>query len=382
MEENNTEMKRRDFLKCAGKCAGLCGAAGLVGGAAVPAAMAAGGDAATAKPLVIRPYQLLCTICSMGADDTSSPHYAKAMRIREAIRRNPDIPVTLACHGGSLYSFQDSGSEEDTPESFEYNQKRDFDVLQILGLAPGSTLPARALFELLMKGFPSINGICGYGKVTGAAWKGCPMAETDHYEKGFSMGIRKLIAPRTEEEMAAEKAKSLAALRAAKVVPVRAHILVCAVCQYGEGLKPGYKEDNLPDLLDIILNQNPDLEIKIVAGADWMMCAPCPGRNPELNCCTHVMGSGDLDSQKRDLDLLQKLGLRFGDVMKARDLYKLIFERITTTHGIPDICLKSNVMPSVWWDECCGHLFNGNPRALYEKGRRAMMKKLGLTEHA
>ena len=37
MEENKTEMKRRDFLKCAGKCAGLCGAAGLSGGAAVPA---------------------------------------------------------------------------------------------------------------------------------------------------------------------------------------------------------------------------------------------------------------------------------------------------------------------------------------------------------
>ena len=53
-----------------------------------------------------------------------------------------------------------------------------------------------------------------------------------------------------------------------------------------------------------------------------------------------------------------------------------IFERITTTHGIPDICIKQNTMPSVWWDECCGHLFNGNPRALYEKGRRAMMKKL------
>ena len=176
---------------------------------------------AKAKPLVIRPYQLLCTICSMGADDTSSPHYAKAMRIREAIRKNPDIPVTLACHGGSLYSFQDSGSEDDTPESFEYNQKRDFDVLQILGLAPGSTLPARALFELLMKGLPSINGICGYGKVTGEAWKGCPMAETDHYEKGFTMGIKKLIAPRTEEEMAAEKA-----------IVISTHILeeVDAVC--------------------------------------------------------------------------------------------------------------------------------------------------------
>lgn len=376
-------MERREFLKCTGKCAGLCGAVGLVG-AAAPSATADDAAAANkATPLTIRPYQLLCTICSMGADDAeSSPHYAKAMAIREAIRRNPDVPVTLSCHAGALYSFQEADSSGDTPESAEYNEKRDLDVLQILGLPPGVTLPARALFGLLMKGLPSVSGICGYGKATGEAWKGCPMADTDHYEKGFGKGVNALITPRSEEDMAREKELSIKALREARVVPVRAHILVCAVCQYGEGLKPGYKEDNLPDLLDIILNKNPDLEIKVVAGADWLMCAPCPGRSPELNCCTHVMGSGELDSRKRDLDLLQKLGLKFGSVMKARDLYKLIFERIETTHGIPGICLKYNTMPSVWWDECCGHLFNGNPRALYEKGRRAMMKKLGLTEHA
>ena len=88
---------------------------------------------------------------------------------------------------------------------------------------------------------------------------------------------------------------------------------------------------------------------------------PCPGRNPKLNCCTHVWGSGELDSQQRDLNLLQKLGLKFGSTMKARELYRLIFERITTTHGIPDFCLKYNAMPSVWWDECGGHLYQSQP---------------------
>ncbi len=116
----------------------------------------------------------------------------------------------------------------------------------------------------------------------------------------------------------------------------------------------------------------------MAAGADWMMCAPCPGRNPELNCCTHVWGSGELDSQKRDLNFLQKLGLKFGSTMKARELYRLIFERITTTHGIPDICLKYNTMPSVWWDECGGHLYQANPKAKYEKGKRELMARLKL----
>ena len=176
--------------------------------------------------------------------------------------------------------------------------------------------------------------------------------------------------------MAREKEKSPRALRSARVVTSRPHILVCAVCQYGDGVRPPYKEDNLPELLDLILNRNPDVLIRMAPGADWMMCAPCPARIPALNACSHVWGSGELDSQKRDLDLLQKLGLRFGSTMKARELYRLIFERVTTTHGIPDICLKYNAMPSVWWDECAGHLYQANPKAKYEKGKRALMEKL------
>jgi hypothetical protein len=143
-------------------------------------------------------------------------------------------------------------------------------------------------------------------------------------------------------------------------------------------VRPPYKEDNLPELLDLIIHRNPDLPIKMAPGADWMMCAPCPGRNPKLSCCTHVWGSGELASQKRDLNLLQKLGMRFGSIMKARDLYRLIFERITTSHGIPDICIKPNAKPSVWWDECCGCLYQANPHAKYEKGKRELADKLGL----
>jgi len=109
-----------------------------------------------------------------------------------------------------------------------------------------------------------------------------------------------------------------------------------------------------------------------------MMCAPCPGRNSKLNCCMHVWGSGELDSQQRDLNLLQKLGLKFGSTMKARELFRLIFERVTTTHGMPDFCLKYNSMPSVWWDECGGHLYGANPHVKYEKGKRELMAKLKL----
>jgi len=339
-------------------------------------------------PLTLRPYQLLCTVCSLGEEGKApAKQYEKAKQIREAVRKNPNRPVTLACHAGALYAYQDSGTQEDTPESDEFNRKRDLDVLQVLGFAPGCTLPARALFSTLLKGVSTVSGICGYSTVTGDAWKGCPLATSGNYERGYEKAIKEawysplseaLVTLRTEEEMAREKKKSLEALRSARVVTTRPHILVCAVCQYGDGLRPPYKEDNLPELLDLILNRNPDIPIRMAPGADWMMCAPCPARIPELNACSHVWGSGELDSQKRDLNLLQKLGLRFGSTMKARELYRLIFERITTTHGIPDICLKYNAMPSVWWDECAGHLYQANPRAKYEKGKRELMEKLKL----
>jgi hypothetical protein len=88
-----------------------------------------------------------------------------------------------------------------------------------------------------------------------------------------------------------------------------------------------------------------------------------------------VLGSGGLSNEKRDLDMLQKLGLEFGSSMKARDLFRLIFERIPTTK---EICGRENVMPSVWSDPC-GESNRTKGNAGYEKGRKELMEKLKLT---
>jgi hypothetical protein len=361
-------MERRKFMQCAN----LCGA-GLIGIGSAATSMAQSG--AAPKPLALRPYQLLCTICSMGEEGAQKvAQYEKCARVRELLKTNPDAPLTLQCHAGALYDYQESGTADDTPESGEFNLKRDLDVLQIIGLAPGSTMPARAFFKTVLMGISSVSDICGYPTVTGAAWKGCPKAESGNYERGYAKGIDVLIPPRSEAEMESEKKKSIEVLNKASVVTVRPHILVCAVCQYGSGTRPPFKADNLPEMIDLIINRNPDLLIKMAPGADWMMCAPCPTRNPKLNSCTHVWGNGELDSQLRDLNLLQQLGLQFGSTMKARDLYRLIFEKVTTSHGVPDMCLKYNTKPSVWWDECCGRLYEG--AAKYDQGKRELKEKL------
>jgi hypothetical protein len=325
-----------------------------------------------AAPLTLRPYQTLCLFCALGQSD-SGPQQGRLHEVLDAIRHDPDRPITLQCNAGDVYVYQDPGTGEDTAESSEFNRKRDLDILQRMNWPPGTTLPARALLMSIHRQITSVAGICGYAAVTAEAWKGCPKAQSGNYEKGRQKGIGALIPPRSDEEMAQEKEKSLSVLATAQSVTIRPHILLCAVCQYGSGTRPPYKADNLPELLDLILHKNPDLPITMARGADWMMCAPCPHRTSRLNACVNVLGSGGLSNEKRDLDMLQKLGLHFGSTMKARDLYRLIFERIPTTQ---DICRRDdNRCPSVWWDPCGeANVKQGNSN--YEKGRAELMAKL------
>jgi len=325
-------------------------------------------------PLTVRPYQLLCVVCSVG-ESAAADRNGKVERLKAAVREHPDRPITVTCNAGDVYAYQDPGTADDTLEGRDFNRKRDLDILQRMNWPPGITLPARTAFSCLLKRITTVAGLCGYDAVTSEAWKGCPKAQSGHYERGHQKGIDALIPPRTEDEMAREKQRSLQALYAAQEVTIRPHILLCAVCQYGGGTRPPFKPDNLPELLELILTKKPDLLIKFAPSADWMMCAPCPRRVPELNACVNVLGSGGLSNEKRDLDMLQRLGLAFGDALKARDLFRLILEKIPTTQ---DLCKRDgSPCPSVWWDNCGeSNLSKGNPN--YEKGRRELMAKLGL----
>jgi hypothetical protein len=302
----------------------------------------------------------------------TEPKDSKLKELFTRIHGDPDVPLAICCNAGDVYLYQDPGPTADTPEGRDFNRKRDLDILQRMSWPPGIILPARTALMCLMKRITTTRGLCGYDTVTSAAWKGCPKAKSGHYEKGLRKGITAIIPPRTEEEMSREKKKSMVALLAAKQVTIRPHILMCSVCQYGGGTRPPFKADNLPELLDLILHKNPDVLITMARQADWMMCAPCPNRVPKLNACVNVLGAGGLSNEKRDLDMLQKLGLEFGSTMKARELFHLIFEKIPTTQ---EICQRDNPCPSVWWDPCGeDNIKKGN--ANYEKGRRELMEQL------
>ncbi|MDD4871009.1 MAG: hypothetical protein PHR77_10660 [Kiritimatiellae bacterium] len=367
-----TKMDRRDFIKTSG----VCGTA-LLGGKITSFAQEERKNCRLKEgsALRVRPYQLLCLICAMG-ETNAVPQNPKMKAIYDAVHENPDMPVAIQCNAGDVYVYQNPGTDEDTPEGIDFNRKRDLDILQKMNWEPGIILPARTALLSLMAMIPTVAGICGYDAVTSDVWKGCPKAKSGNYEKGHKKGITAIIPPRSEAEMVKEKEASIKAMTSAKEVTTRPHILLCAVCQYGGGHRPPFKADNLPELLQMILNEKPDVLIKMARQADWMMCAPCPNRAPKLNACVNTRGNGGLSNEKRDLDMLQKLGLHFGSTIKARELYRLIFEKIPTTQ---DICKRvGSSPPSVWADGCgTSNVEKGN--ANYEKGRKELMEKLKLS---
>lgn len=328
--------------------------------------------------LTLRPYQLLCSVCSLGvrADaELADPRYVKGRAILHMVAVCPDVPITLRCNAGFIYGYQDPGTEQDTPDGADYNRKRDLDILQRLDLVPGATLPARTLFRRLLSRIPVAMGICGYRQVTAEAWRGCAMAMSGNYERGVDRGMAAIVSPRDAEEVRRQKQLSVQAIYRSAELPVRPHHLLCNVCNYGRRLLLGeplplapLAEDNVIEFLDRVLN-DPEVVLVMTKGSDPHICAPCPSSVPELQACANVTGSGGLSNEKRDMDVLQVLGLTYGSRMAGGALYRLVFERIPS---VAEICVRDNPagadrQGSVW-DSC-----DYKAIRTYEIGRQLLM---------
>jgi len=326
--------------------------------------------------MVVRPYQLFCIVCSLGEDE-SGPRNPRLKELLEKVRENPDMPVAVCCNSCDLFAYQNPGTEEDTPEGADYNLKRDYEILTRLDLVPGSVLPARVLFMRLLKEIPSSSGICSFDTVTSEAWRGCSKAGKGYYERGREKGIGAIIPPRAEEEMAHDKEETLQEMRQADAIRIRPHLLLCAVGQYGDGIRPPFKEDNLPEMLQYIL-EHPDKPITLVRSADRMMCGPCPNRAVGIGgCVTGQYASAGLYNEMKDLKTLQALGLTYGTTMKAKDLYELVFKRIPR---VTDACVLDPGIPDQsMWRDVCGKK-QAAPCPGYAKARELLMKAMGISD--
>jgi hypothetical protein len=283
--------------------------------------------------LAVRPYQLMCIICRIGAGCTDDLGNPRLNTILKAVRQDPKVPLTLRCNVDTVYRYQNPGHAEDTSEGELYNAKRDLDIIQKLGLVPGDTRPAIDMLERLLAKIPQARGICGYPTQTSDTWRGCAQARSGNYEKGRERGIKALIPPRDPKEKAEYKRTTAAVIYQAKVLQIRPHHLLCMSCFHGgrDKLAP-IAEDNLFEAIDVI-QKHPDIPVTLIPGV-CMICPPCGKYDPINKLCLggHSMALRD---QKKDLDVLQKLGLKYGDTLPARKLYQLLFERIPSTR---DIC--------------------------------------------
>ncbi len=287
-----------------------------------------------AKFLDVRPYQLMCIVCRLGEGKTEDLGDARLTEILAAVQEDSAIPIRLRLNTESVYTYQNPGHSEDTSEGELFNVKRDLDILQKLGLVPGDTRPAEDMIERILVNIPTASGICGYQDITGDTWRGCRRAASGDYEKGHALGLKAVIPPRDDQEKAEFKKTSVAEIYQAKTLKIRPHHLMCMSCFYGsrmDDLAP-IKEDNLFEAIDAI-HKTPDIPVTLVPGC-CMICPPCSRYDPQTNFCLGGR-SVALRDQKKDLDVLQKLGLNYGDTLPARKLYELLYERIPSTR---DIC--------------------------------------------
>ena len=285
------------------------------------------------KSLDVRPRELLCVVCRLGAPAGTRYHgEGRLDEILDAARRGPLRPMTLRCNVESLFAYQNPGRELDTSEGELFNDKRDLDVMQRLGLAPGDTRPAIELFRRLLTNIPSGAGICGYGEQTSETWRGCHLARTGNYERGHALGMGALIPERTGEEKARAKKASVAGMYDAEMLEIRPHHLLCMTCFHaGRKELAVIEEDNAYEAIDI-MQKNPEVPVRLVAGP-CMICAPCSGYREEERVCASDLGMG-LRDQKKDLDVLQLLGLAYGDVVPACELLSRLYDKVRSTQQV------------------------------------------------
>ena len=123
-------------------------------------------------------------------------------------------------------------------------------------------------------------------------------------------------------------------------------------CFYGnhsdEPLAP-IGEDNLYECIRA-MQRNPDIPVELIHGP-CMICPPCSAYHTASNLCIGRKSMG-LRDDKKDLDVLRKLGLRYGDILPARKLLQKLYSVVSNT---TEICgYGDGIERSKEWRVCGG----------------------------
>jgi len=326
------------------------------------------------ETLTVRPYQLMFIVCKIGAGLDPDLGDERLTEICRKVRENPLIPISLRCNVDNLYRYQNPGRDADTSDSEYVNDKRDLDILQRLGMVPGETRPAMALIGRLLTQVETAKGICGFDRSDSATWKSSSDVTCEDYEKGRALGLGAIIPPRSEEEMARVKEESAEATSQAEKLLIRPHHTMCMSCFYGQRARNNQElapiaEDNLYEVI-VAIQKNPEIPITLIAGP-CMICPPCHNYDPKTRLCIDGTSMG-LRDEKKDLDFLQQLDLKYGDTLPARKLFKMLYERIHSTEEICGCC--DSIGRAYEWRSRCGFKADAN----YVKAREDRLGIPGL----
>jgi len=146
-------------------------------------------------------------------------------------------------------------------------------------------------------------------------------------------------------------------------IEIRPHHLLCTVCTLGGVKCPLLDKDRTDHILQQV-GSDPTLRIKLSSDADEIIYFK--NISPEDYA---QMDTQEIFNRKRDLDVLQKLGLLPGDTRRTRYLYELLFERIKTPQGI---CAYD----TAGW-EGCPHASSGAYEKIQNAGWPAIVYRRG-----
>jgi len=298
--------------------------------------------------IVIQARQLLATVCRLGGAECPMLDEARASDILDRVKHDPTVTIRLESNADELphYSTLTDADYAATDPADVINRKRDLDVLQRLGLVPGATRRARYLYELLFKRIDTPDGICAFDT---PGWEGCPLARSGAYESIHAKGWKAVVYDRTEDEKAEYRRRNADRIATDDRLFIRPHHLMCLSCWYAGGIgKTPRGNDTLYEVHQRIRKQ-PDVPLTLVEGP-CEACDCCDGYHPETGRCVH--GCGLVRDYKKDLDLFQKLGLMPGATLPAREVFRLIFERVGSTR---DICgYGDGIVRAEEWRICGG----------------------------
>jgi hypothetical protein len=311
------------------------------------------GDGLCAASLTIRAHQLLSLVCILGGAKCPLMEAPKARRLLQRLSEDPSVAIRLRSNADEISHYSKLGPAARLPADNQevLNRKRDLDVLQRLGLAPGDTRRARYLYELLFERIASPKNICAYDT---PGWEGCALAQAGAYEKVRAQGWSAVVHARTQQECAQSRRANVKRINTADRLYVRPHHLMCLSCWYAGGQNQSSRpSDTLCEIWQRI-RREPDVPITLVEGT-CMACDCCDGFHPANGRCVHSCGL--IRDYKKDLDVFQKLGLMPGATVKARDLFARLFQRIPSTR---DICgYGDGIVRSEEWKICSSP--DGNP---------------------